>query len=269
VRRFLFDGTVLSMADVTQVIDDSAASFAAADYGLWLIREAGGRDLVGTCGLRPLHDLGLEVIYSLSPGAQGNGYATEAASAMVQYALGPLGLPAVLAEIDQDNAASAAVAQRLGMTVFEVVPGVLGPTTRYRKTRRTGAWPGMWVALPSVRVLKLAALTTLGSQTGSQHRQASGHIRRQPAMVSAARSPIRPHSATCSDGAYAPEKRKVGGSTPPLTTTLTCADVHLVIVKVQLMTLVVSFLGHSPQADDLTSTHGRRSQSCLRQSAWD
>ena len=43
-----------------------------------------------------------------------------------------------------------------------------------------------------------------------------------------------------------PEKRKVGGSTPPLTTTLTCADVRLVIVRLQLMTLVVSFLGHLP-----------------------
>ena len=41
-----------------------------------------------------------------------------------------------------------------------------------------------------------------------------------------------------------PEKRKVGGSTPPLTTTLTCADVSLVIVEAQLMTVVVSFLVH-------------------------
>jgi [ribosomal protein S5]-alanine N-acetyltransferase len=102
---------------------------------LWLIHQAGGRDLLGTCGLRPLAGLGLEVIYSLAPGAQGNGYATEAAAAVVHYALGQLGLPAVLAEIDQGNAASAAVAARLGMTAFEAVPGVLGPMTRYRKTR--------------------------------------------------------------------------------------------------------------------------------------
>jgi RimJ/RimL family protein N-acetyltransferase len=135
VRRFLFDGAVLSAADVSRVIQDSAASFAAAGYGLWLIREGGGRDLTGTAGLRPLEDLGLEVIYSLAPGAQGMGYATEAARAVVEYALGPLGLPAVLAEIDQGNAASAAVAQRLGMTAFETVPGVLGPMTRYRTTR--------------------------------------------------------------------------------------------------------------------------------------
>jgi RimJ/RimL family protein N-acetyltransferase len=135
VRRFLFDGAVISTADVTRAIEDSTASFAAAGYGLWLIRQAADHDVAGTAGLRPLAGLGLEVIYSLAPSAQGNGYATEAARAVVQYAFGPLGLPAVLAEIDQDNAASAAVAERLGMTAFEVVPGLSGPITRYRKTR--------------------------------------------------------------------------------------------------------------------------------------
>ena len=67
-----------------------------------------------------------------------------------------------------------------------------------------------------------------------------------------------------------PEKRKVGSSILPLTTTLTCADVHLVIVKVQVIALVVSFLGHLMQADDRTSTHSRRSQPYLPvQLAWD
>jgi len=68
------------------------------------------------------------------------------------------------------------------------------------------------------RYQTLAALTRLGSQTGSQRRQTSGHTRRQPAMVCAARSPIRPHPATSSHTAHAPEKRKAGGSIPPLTT---------------------------------------------------
>ena len=73
------------------------------------------------------------------------------------------------------------------------------------------------VSPPSHRTL--AALTRLGSQTGSQRRQTPGHTRPRRAMVSPARSLIRPRPATCSDGADAPEKRKVGGSTPPLTTT--------------------------------------------------
>lgn len=134
VRRFLFDGTVQTPEEITQAIEDSTRSFAAAGYGLWLIHESGATELAGTAGLRPLEDLGLEIIYSLAPGVWGKGYATEAARALVQYALGPLGLPAVLAEVDEGNSASVAVVQRLGMTPFAVVPGLLGPMTRYRST---------------------------------------------------------------------------------------------------------------------------------------
>jgi [ribosomal protein S5]-alanine N-acetyltransferase len=135
VRRFLFDGAILSGAEITGTIEDSARDFAAAGYGLWLIREADGTGLVGTAGLRPLEDLGLEVYYSLAPGAWGKGYATEAARAVVEHALGLLGLPEVLAEVDEGNAASVAVVERLGMIPFEVVDGLLGQMTRYRRTR--------------------------------------------------------------------------------------------------------------------------------------
>jgi RimJ/RimL family protein N-acetyltransferase len=135
VRRFLFDGVVLSPAEIAGVIEESSRDFTTAGYGLWLIRETNGSDLVGTAGLRPLEDLGLEVVYSLEPDAWGKGYATEAAGVVVEYALGPLGLPGVLAEVDEGNAASVAVVRRLGMVPFDVVPGVLGPMTRYRITR--------------------------------------------------------------------------------------------------------------------------------------
>jgi hypothetical protein len=90
-----------------------------------------------------------------------------------------------------------AAADRAGMPVRQVAksyPGVDNGPDRS--------------ACPGCRTL--AALTRLGSQTGSQCRQTSGHIRRQPAMVSPARSPIGPHPATSSDGAYAPDP-KIGG----------------------------------------------------------
>jgi [ribosomal protein S5]-alanine N-acetyltransferase len=135
VREFLFDGAILSPADVTGAIEDSARTFADAGYGLWLIRERERTGLVGTAGLRPLEDLGPEVIYSLTPGARGKGYATEAARAVMVHALGPLGLPEVLAEVDEGNAASVKVIERLGMSRFAEVPGVLGPMGRYRRTR--------------------------------------------------------------------------------------------------------------------------------------
>ena len=134
VRRFLFDGAMLSAAEITEAIEDSTRDFGQSGYGLWLIHEKDRTDLVGTTGLRPLDALGLEIFYSLAPGSWGQGYATEAAGAVLDHALGPLGLPEVLAEVDEGNTASIAVIKRLGMTPFDVVPGLLGPMTRYRKT---------------------------------------------------------------------------------------------------------------------------------------
>jgi len=137
VRRFLFDGGALSAAEVTETIEDSVRDFTSGGYGIWLIQEDHGTELIGTTGLRPLDDLGLEIFYSLAPGSWGKGYATEAARAVVEHALGPLGRPEVLAEVDEGNVASIAVLRRLGMTPFAVVPGVLGPMTRYRRTTET------------------------------------------------------------------------------------------------------------------------------------
>jgi len=142
VRRFLFDGAALSAAEVADNIEESIGDFAARGYGIWIIElgsgAGAGAGLVGTAGLRPLEELGLEIFYSLAPGAWGKGYATEAARAVMDYGLGPLGLPEVLAEVDEGNAASVAVVKRLGMTPYAVVPGVLGPMTRYRATAGTG-----------------------------------------------------------------------------------------------------------------------------------
>ena len=137
VRRFLFDGAALSAAEVTEIIEESAGDFAASGYGIWVIQEQDRPGLIGTAGLRPLEELGLEIFYSLSPGSWGLGYATEAAHAVLDYAFGPLGLPEVLAEVDEGNSASVAVVKRLGMTPFAAAPGVLGPMTRYRKTAQT------------------------------------------------------------------------------------------------------------------------------------
>ena len=134
VRRFLFDGAVMSSDEVLTVIAESRRDFAASGYGFWVIRERDGA-LAGTVGLRQLDELGPEIVYSLTPDVWGKGYATEAAGAVVEYALGPLRLPEVLAEVDNGNTASAAVIKRLGLTPFDEVPGLLGPMTRYRRTR--------------------------------------------------------------------------------------------------------------------------------------
>ncbi|MVU76611.1 GNAT family N-acetyltransferase [Nocardia sp. ET3-3] len=133
VREFLFDGEVLSSAQVAAIIADSEKDFATENFGFWGLRETGVDEiLLGTAGLRRL-DGGpeLEVVYSLDPGYRGRGLASEAAAAVVSYAFEVLGLDRVLAEIDEGNTASIAVVERLGMRAFETVPGVLGPMIHY------------------------------------------------------------------------------------------------------------------------------------------
>ena len=135
VRRFLFDATPAVPVHIAEAIPNSAHDFAALGYGLWIIHHALRGKRLGTVGLRRLEDIGIEVFYSLAPAAWGHGYATEAARGVVDHALGPLGLAEVFAEVDEDNTASAAVIEQLGMTAFAVVPGVFGSVIRYRKTR--------------------------------------------------------------------------------------------------------------------------------------
>jgi ribosomal-protein-alanine N-acetyltransferase len=134
VRQYLFDGAILSADDVTQVIEGSVRGFAESSSTLWLVKAMDGSRFVGVAGLRPLDDVGVELYYSLAPEAWGRGYATEAARAVMHYALNDLGLHEVLAEVDAANAASVAVVERLGMIAYDAVPGVLGAMTRYRRT---------------------------------------------------------------------------------------------------------------------------------------
>ncbi|WP_327087929.1 GNAT family N-acetyltransferase [Nonomuraea sp. NBC_01738] len=133
VRRYLFDGEVLTEDEVARAIAESERDFAASGYGLWVIRARSGADgLVGVVGLRQLEDVGPELVYSLSPGSWGHGFAREAAAAVLEHARGPAGVPVVFAEVDEGNAASRAIVERLGMVEFERVPGVLGELVRYR-----------------------------------------------------------------------------------------------------------------------------------------
>jgi RimJ/RimL family protein N-acetyltransferase len=56
----------------------------------------------------------VEIAYRLARGAWGRGIATEAASALVAHALGPLGLPRVVAVTYPANQASQRVLDKLG-----------------------------------------------------------------------------------------------------------------------------------------------------------
>lgn len=72
--------------------------------------------LIGNCGIRRKPDNGWEadIGYELAPECWGQGYATEAARALVNFGFRDLGLERISSWCIADNAASARVLERLG-----------------------------------------------------------------------------------------------------------------------------------------------------------
>ena len=87
-------------------------------YGLFsVIRKADGK-LIGDCGLEEMELDGrhiAELGYDFRSDTWHQGYATEAACAVRDYAFRELGLPALVSLIRVGNAASQRVAERVGM----------------------------------------------------------------------------------------------------------------------------------------------------------
>ena len=105
-----------SRAEAAEWIARSRQRYLDDGFGLWVVEDAAGR-FVGDCGLtwQPLGDRRvLEVGYHVSPPLQGRGYAAEAAAACRDLARS-LGFTELRALVHPDNAASARVAEKVGM----------------------------------------------------------------------------------------------------------------------------------------------------------
>lgn len=105
-----------SRAEAAEWIARSRRRYRDDGFGLWVLEDAGGR-FVGDCGLswQPLGDRRvLEVGYHVTPPLQGHGYAAEAAAACRDLAQS-LGFGELRALVHPDNAASARVAEKVGM----------------------------------------------------------------------------------------------------------------------------------------------------------
>ena len=93
---------------------------AAFGYGLFsvILKETG--ELIGDCGLEQMEDQGAaELGYDFRSGFWNQGYATEAALAVRDYAFDVLKLPRLISLIRVGNLASKRVAEKVGMTLAE------------------------------------------------------------------------------------------------------------------------------------------------------
>lgn len=86
------------------------------DWQLAIVKRADSR-LIGNCGIRVNDPARREanIGYELHPEEWGQGYATEAARAILRFGFADLGLHRVWAECVADNTASARVLERLGL----------------------------------------------------------------------------------------------------------------------------------------------------------
>lgn len=94
-------------------------------FGMFALEEKATGRWVGQAGpWQPDGWPGTEVGYALHPDSWGKGYATEAASRAIDWAFDALGWDEVIQCIDAGNAASKAVAARLGATFRETLDAV-------------------------------------------------------------------------------------------------------------------------------------------------
>lgn len=130
VRRWLWDGEVISRERAEETLRAGIESFERDGFGFWGVSEGDGAELIGFCGLRFIGDSrDVEILYGIHPRLWRRGYATEAARAVLKWALEEAGLPRVYAGADAPNAASFRVMEKLGMRFDGIRESAAEPIT--------------------------------------------------------------------------------------------------------------------------------------------
>ncbi len=120
VSEFLFDEP-MSHEECAEAVRARTAQIAFTGEGdkiLLAVERKDDNRLIGEVSLiwRSLVEQQAEIGYIFHPDAHGRGYATEAATALLAFAFGDVGIHRVYARCDARNGASARVMERLGMT---------------------------------------------------------------------------------------------------------------------------------------------------------
>lgn len=116
VMRYSLSGP-RTLAQVAQGIGEYQTHYQDG-LGFWAVILKQSNTLIGFCGLKPLDVDGereLELGYRLAHAYWGQGFATEAATAVCRHAFATLHVARIVAAIDDANIASRRVIEKLGM----------------------------------------------------------------------------------------------------------------------------------------------------------
>jgi RimJ/RimL family protein N-acetyltransferase len=136
VMRYVGDGRAQTREQTWRSMATHLGHWRLRGFGNWAVVERATGRLIGRAGLwQPEGWPGLEVGWLLARDRWGQGLATEAGRAALDYAFGTLGAEHVISVIHPDNAASVRVAEKLG-EAFEQAREVNGhPAVVYGITR--------------------------------------------------------------------------------------------------------------------------------------
>jgi ribosomal-protein-alanine N-acetyltransferase len=103
----------------------------AAGFGVWIVTLPEARAAIGTVGFLgpPRDDGSIEMGYGIAASRRGRGYATEAASALRDWALSRPGVRSLRARSKEENAASIRVLEKMGMHRTGTADGMIAWTS--------------------------------------------------------------------------------------------------------------------------------------------
>lgn len=120
VRKYLCDGKVFSLQQAGEMLIESQKLFDKKRFGLWFIETKNEQEVIGFVGLWYFFEENQpQLAYALLPKATKKGYATEAATKILDYCFNGLGYEYLVASSNQPNQESHKVAERLGMKKVE------------------------------------------------------------------------------------------------------------------------------------------------------
>jgi RimJ/RimL family protein N-acetyltransferase len=127
---------VLDDAGLAQVLAKYEHVDQERGFTLWAVVDRETERFLGDAGFGVYGPTGEpELGYSLTRAAWGCGYATEAAAACLEAAFAHLDAPRVVALVDAENAASARVAEKIGMEQQGVLAAHGRPHLLFAKER--------------------------------------------------------------------------------------------------------------------------------------
>ncbi|MBR9920256.1 MAG: GNAT family N-acetyltransferase [Bacteroidetes bacterium] len=137
VRQFLWDDKQVEMDTVLNLLEINENLHRDKQYGLWLIYKAWDtREALGFTGLwHFFEEKKPQLLYGLKGDSWKQGFATEAAERIVQYAFRKLDFEDLHAVTDPPNTASIQLLRRLGFSFWKEEKKDELPALFFRKNR--------------------------------------------------------------------------------------------------------------------------------------